>query len=292
MQARCGTPSTLRLCTGEQDGSHGSGRSPDTEVRAAGVVASHRGHPARVRADVARPGLGDVKGAVGIHAHAWDGVHVDGGSLLLPDVPEREARLILGCDKLQKSAEPLRCRLLISASRSSHRPVVATGRIKAAAVLPTTFAGNILIVTVKEIKHDNVLPTPIKRISSLIKQSFRLSEAAFPPLLSHHSERITGQSVSPPRSSKPPHHSLPTRIPAAYSTFITTAAFWSEWNQNRLLILTDIRWRCTPGAVLKTASSCSWVCLLARFRTRFAGKCVRGHGFSVLRAVFIFESIW
>lgn len=62
-------------------------------MRAAGVVATDRGHSARVRADVARPGLGDVKGAVGIRAHAWDGLDVDGGSLLLPDVPEREARL-------------------------------------------------------------------------------------------------------------------------------------------------------------------------------------------------------
>lgn len=98
MQARCErTPSASRQCTGERDRCTSppsrAGRLPDAEVRAAGVVATDRGHSARVRADVARPGLRDVKGAVGIRAHAWDGLDVDGGSLLLPDVPEREARL-------------------------------------------------------------------------------------------------------------------------------------------------------------------------------------------------------
>lgn len=37
------------------------GLLPDTEVRAAGVVASNRGHSACVGAYVTRPGLGDVK---------------------------------------------------------------------------------------------------------------------------------------------------------------------------------------------------------------------------------------
>lgn len=76
-----------------------AGRLPDAEVRAAGVVAPDRGHSAGVRADVARPGLGDVKGAVGIRAHAWDRLDIDGGSLLLPDVPERETmQAHSGCD--------------------------------------------------------------------------------------------------------------------------------------------------------------------------------------------------
>lgn len=66
------------------------GRLPDAQVGAPGVVAPHRGHSARVGADVARPGLGDVEGAVGIHPHTWDRLDVDHGSLLFPDVPGTE----------------------------------------------------------------------------------------------------------------------------------------------------------------------------------------------------------
>lgn len=69
----------------------GVGILPDTQVGAPGVVASDRGHSARVGADVARPGLGDVKGAVGIHPHAWDRLDVDHGSLFFPDVPGIES---------------------------------------------------------------------------------------------------------------------------------------------------------------------------------------------------------
>lgn len=39
---------------------------PDSQVRAAGVVASHRGDLTGVGPDVARPGLGDVQGAIHI----------------------------------------------------------------------------------------------------------------------------------------------------------------------------------------------------------------------------------
>jgi len=52
-------------------------RLPDTEVGAAGVVAADGGHSAGVRADVARPGLGDVEGAVRLQPHAGDGQDVD-----------------------------------------------------------------------------------------------------------------------------------------------------------------------------------------------------------------------
>lgn len=103
---RSGEHPAFRPCTGGRDCRTDqppgyTGRLPDAEVRAAGVVAPDRGHSAGVRADVARPGLGDVKGAVGIHAHAWDRLDVDGGSLLLPDVPERETmQAHSGCDNL------------------------------------------------------------------------------------------------------------------------------------------------------------------------------------------------
>lgn len=66
--------------------------SPDAEVRAAGVVAPDRGDSAGVGADVTRPGLGDVQGAVGVGAHARYDLHVDGHALLLPHVSGREAR--------------------------------------------------------------------------------------------------------------------------------------------------------------------------------------------------------
>lgn len=82
------------VCVWEEvwGGVRGGAASPDAEVRAAGVVASDRGDSAGVGADVARPGLGDVQGAVGVGAHARDGLHVDGHALLLPHVSGREAR--------------------------------------------------------------------------------------------------------------------------------------------------------------------------------------------------------
>lgn len=63
------------------------GASPDTEVSAAGVVASDRSDSARVGADVARPGLGDVEGAVCVQADARGGLDVDEDALFLPDMP-------------------------------------------------------------------------------------------------------------------------------------------------------------------------------------------------------------
>lgn len=60
---------------------------PDTEVGAAGVVAPDGDDLAGVGADVARPGLGDVQGAVSIQPDPRDAVHADGHPVLLPDVP-------------------------------------------------------------------------------------------------------------------------------------------------------------------------------------------------------------
>lgn len=56
-------------------------------MSAAGVVPSDRGDPARVRADVAGPRLGDVQGAVYVQSHARDGLHVDHRAVFFPDVP-------------------------------------------------------------------------------------------------------------------------------------------------------------------------------------------------------------
>lgn len=69
---------------------------PDAEVRAAGVVAADGGHSARVRAYVTRPGLGDVKGAVGIHPHAGDGLDVDHRALFFPDMPRIQCQSSVG----------------------------------------------------------------------------------------------------------------------------------------------------------------------------------------------------
>ena len=60
---------------------------PDSEVGAAGVVAPHRGHPADVCSDVARPRLGDVQGPVGLQPQAGRRVHVNHRAALLPHVP-------------------------------------------------------------------------------------------------------------------------------------------------------------------------------------------------------------
>lgn len=70
--------------------SENAGGLPDTEVSVAGVVASDRGDPACVRADVAGPGLGDVQGAVCLQAHAGNGLHVDHGAVFFPDVPGKK----------------------------------------------------------------------------------------------------------------------------------------------------------------------------------------------------------
>lgn len=87
--ARERPPPAPRLRTSKRERKHSS---PDAQVGAARVVAADRGHSAGVGADVARPGLGDVQGAVGVGAHARDGLHADGRALLLPDVPARDAR--------------------------------------------------------------------------------------------------------------------------------------------------------------------------------------------------------
>lgn len=67
---------------------------PDSEVSAAGVVSSDRGDPARVCANVAGPGLGDVQGAVYVQSHARDGLHVDHGAVFFPDVPGKHTHVI------------------------------------------------------------------------------------------------------------------------------------------------------------------------------------------------------
>lgn len=65
---------------------------PDSEVGTAGVVAPHRGHPAGVCPDVARPRLGDVQGPVGIQPQARGRAHVDRGAALLPHVPDGDVK--------------------------------------------------------------------------------------------------------------------------------------------------------------------------------------------------------
>lgn len=72
----------------KRGGGKGNDGRPDSEVGAMGVVAPHRGHPAGVRPDVARPRLGDVQGPVGIQPQARGGVDVDGAAALLPHVPD------------------------------------------------------------------------------------------------------------------------------------------------------------------------------------------------------------
>lgn len=60
---------------------------PDSEVGAAGVIATHWGHPAGICSDVTRPRLGDVQGPVKIQPQAWWRVHVNHRAALLPYVP-------------------------------------------------------------------------------------------------------------------------------------------------------------------------------------------------------------
>lgn len=55
---------------------------------AARVIASRRQHPAGVRADVPRPRLRDVQGAVFVETDAGAALRAQGGPVLLPDVPE------------------------------------------------------------------------------------------------------------------------------------------------------------------------------------------------------------
>lgn len=82
----------------EEDGEEGKSQArhavkskggglPDTEVRAAGVVAADGDDSARVRADVTWPGLRDVEGAVSVQTDARDGLDVDHWTIFLPDVP-------------------------------------------------------------------------------------------------------------------------------------------------------------------------------------------------------------
>lgn len=62
--------------------------SPDTQVGTARVIASGGQHPTGVRADVPRPRLRDVQGAVFVKTDAGVVLGAQGGPILLPDVPK------------------------------------------------------------------------------------------------------------------------------------------------------------------------------------------------------------
>lgn len=63
---------------------------PDTQVGPTGIVAPGREHPAGVGADVPRPSLRDVQGAISVQADPRVVVRGQRGSILLPDIPENQ----------------------------------------------------------------------------------------------------------------------------------------------------------------------------------------------------------